>query len=169
MLVQIELELAILFKTLSIFLVLCYNKFGEIMVEEFISKSTEETFNIAKRFAESLNVGDIVLLQGDLGVGKTMFVKGVTEKFSNGKPLAISPTFMIVNVYETTPPIYHFDLYRIDDVGELDNIGAEEYLYGDGISFVEWPERAEGYFPKSAIKVYIKKLNENERLIRIER
>ena len=75
---------------------------------------------------------------------------------------------MIVNVYDTTPEIYHFDLYRIDDVEELDAIGAEEYLFGDGISFVEWPERAGGYFPNSAIKVDIKKINDNERLIRID-
>ena len=75
---------------------------------------------------------------------------------------------MIVNVYETSPEIYHFDLYRIDDIEELDSIGAEEYLYGSGISFVEWPERANGYFPSSAIKVEIKKVGDNERLIRIE-
>lgn len=139
------------------------------MVEEFISRSAKDTSEIAKNFSESLTVGDIVLLNGDLGAGKTVFVKAVTEKFSNGKAVAVSPTFLIVNVYDTNPPIYHFDLYRIDDVNELDNIGAEEYFYGDGICFVEWPERAEGYFPKTAIKVDIIKTGNNERLIRIER
>ena len=138
------------------------------MVKEFISKSREETLDIAKEFAKKLSVGDIVLLNGDLGAGKTVFVKGVTDYFSNGKAVAVSPTFLIVNVYETNPEIYHFDLYRIDDVEELDSIGAEEYLYGNGISFVEWPERATGYFPSSAIKVEIKKVSDNERLIRIE-
>ncbi len=138
------------------------------MVKEFISKSREETLDIAKDFAKNLSVGDIVLLNGDLGAGKTVFVKGVTEYFSSGKAVAVSPTFLIVNVYETSPEIYHFDLYRIDDVEELDAIGAEEYLFGNGISFVEWPERAGGYFPNSAIKVEIKKINDNERLIRIE-
>lgn len=148
---------------------MCYNVFGEKMIENFISKSTEDTINIAKNFAKTLEVGDIVLLNGDLGAGKTVFVKGVTDFFSSGKTIAVSPTFLIVNVYETVPEIYHFDLYRIDDVAELDGIGAEEYLYGDGISFVEWPERAEGYFPKSAIKISIIKINDNERNIRIER
>ena len=138
------------------------------MVKEYISKSREETLEIAKEFAKKLSIGDIVLLDGDLGAGKTVFVKGVTDYFSKGKMIAISPTFMIVNVYDTEPEIYHFDLYRIDDVEELDSIGAEEYLFGNGISFVEWPERAKGYFPKSAIKVEIKKLSENERLIRID-
>lgn len=139
------------------------------MVEEFISKSINDTYNIASTFADSLSVGDIVLLNGDLGAGKTVFVKSVTDKFSSGNAIAVSPTFLIVNVYETNPPIYHFDLYRIDDISELDAIGAEEYLYGNGISFVEWPERAERYFPKTAIKVDIIKLGKNERKIRIER
>lgn len=138
------------------------------MIKEFISKSKEETMQIAKDFARTLNTGDIVLLDGDLGAGKTVFVKGVTEFFSQGKTIAISPTFMIVNVYESNPEIYHFDLYRIDSIDELDAIGAEEYLFGNGISFVEWPERAAGYFPSSSIKIEIKKINENERLIRIE-
>lgn len=139
------------------------------MVKEFISKSIDDTYKIASDFADSLTIGDIVLLNGDLGAGKTVFVKAVTEKFSKGEAVAVSPTFLIVNVYETAPPIYHFDLYRINDDSELDAIGAEEYLFGDGISFVEWPERAAGYFPKTAIKVDIEKLGLNERKIRIER
>ena len=138
------------------------------MVKEYISKSRDETLEIAKEFAKNLSVGDIVLLNGDLGAGKTVFVKGVTDYFSNGKAVAVSPTFLIVNVYEISPEIYHFDLYRINDVSELDAIGAEEYFYGDGISFVEWPERASGMFPSFAKKIYIEKVNENIRKIRIE-
>ena len=137
-------------------------------MKEFISNSAEETLKIAADFASTLSVGDIVLLDGDLGAGKTVFVKGVANYFSNGKVIAVSPTFVIVNTYETDPPIYHFDLYRINDVSELDAIGAEEYFYGDGISFVEWPERASGMFPSFAKKIYIEKVNENIRKIRIE-
>ena len=139
------------------------------MVKEYISKSAQETALIAKEFACELIAGDIVLLKGDLGAGKTVFVKAVTEKFSNGKNVAVSPTFTIVNIYDTKPCIYHFDLYRIDDSSELDAIGAEEYFYGDGICFVEWPERVEGYFSTNVIVVEIIKLNENERLIRIDK
>ena len=139
------------------------------MLEEFISKSMDDTIEFAKNFAGSLSAGDIVLLNGDLGAGKTVFVKAVTEKFSNGEKIAISPTFTIVNTYETNPMIHHFDLYRINDVSELDAIGAEEYLYSDGISFVEWPERAEGYFLSKTINVDIIKLSDNERLIKVER
>ena len=138
-------------------------------MEEFISNSSAETLEIASNFAKTLSRGDIVLLDGDLGAGKTVFVKGVVNSFSNGKVIAVSPTFVIVNVYETDPEIYHFDLYRINDVSELDAIGAEEYFYGDGISFVEWPERAKGMFPSSAIKVYIEKISDESRKIRIER
>ena len=138
-------------------------------MEEFISNSSAETLEIASNFAKTLSKGDIVLLDGDLGAGKTVFVKGVVNAFSKGKVIAVSPTFVIVNVYETDPEIYHFDLYRINDVSELDAIGAEEYFYGDGISFVEWPERAKGMFPSSAIKVYIEKISDESRKIRIER
>ena len=139
------------------------------MVEEFISKSLEETYKIAGNFAETLKIGDIVLLDGDLGAGKTMFSKGIVSKLSNGTEIAVSPTFVLMNIYNTKPVIYHFDLYRISDVSELDAFGAEEYFYGCGISLVEWPSRVQGYFPSNCIKVNIKKLSENERQILIER
>lgn len=139
------------------------------MVEEFLSNSESETLNFASKFAKTLVEGDIVLLDGDLGAGKTVFTKGVVSALSNGKSIAVSPTFVIVNVYDTVPVINHFDLYRINDVSELDAIGAEEYFYGDGISIVEWPERAEGMFPDTAIKVFIEKIDAEKRKIRIER
>ncbi|MBQ8424880.1 MAG: tRNA (adenosine(37)-N6)-threonylcarbamoyltransferase complex ATPase subunit type 1 TsaE [Clostridia bacterium] len=138
-------------------------------MEEYISKSNEETLKFAKDFAKSLKVGDIVLLDGDLGAGKTVFSKGIVSALSNDKIIAVSPTFVIVNVYNTNPPVYHFDLYRIGDESELDAIGAEEYFYGNGISLVEWPSRASHIFPKNVIKVNIIKISDNERKILIER
>ena len=138
-------------------------------MEEYYSKSNDDTMKIAKDFASTLQSGDIVLIDGDLGAGKTVFSKGVVSYFSNDKITAVSPTFVIVNVYETTPPIYHFDLYRITDESELYAIGAEEYFYGAGISLVEWPLRAEGFFPSTAIKIFIEKINDNERKISIRR
>ena len=139
------------------------------MVTEFVSKSFEDTVKFAKEFAVSLKPGDIVLLDGDLGAGKTVFSKGVVSALSNNSIVAVSPTFVLVNVYDTNPKVYHFDLYRIEDQSELDAIGAEEYFFGDGISLVEWPSRVEGFFPASSIKVNIKKLSDNERLITVER
>lgn len=139
------------------------------MVTEFISKSYDETIKFAGEFARTLKSGDIVLLDGDLGAGKTVFSKGVVSELSNSTIVAVSPTFVLVNVYDTSPKIYHFDLYRIGDPSELDAIGAEEYFYGDGISLVEWPSRAEDMFPNTAIKVNITKISDDERSIKIER
>ena len=136
---------------------------------EFISRSLDDTTKFARKFARTLKSGDIVLLYGDLGAGKTAFSKGVVAELSDNKLFAVSPTFVIVNVYETNPKIYHFDLYRIEDESELQAIGAEEYFYGEGISLVEWPQRVEGYFPEDVIRVRIKKLSDNERLITVNR
>lgn len=147
---------------------MCYNIFGGIMTKEFVSKSKNETIEFAKKIADTFSVGDIILLKGDLGAGKTVFVKAVTDKFSKGETDATSPSFTILNSYNTNPPIYHFDLYRINDSLELDAIGAEECLYGDGISFVEWPERAPNYFYGKVKTVEIIKLGDDERLIRVE-
>ena len=139
------------------------------MIEEFVSYSEKETLVFARNFANTLSSGDIILLDGDLGAGKTVFTKGIVLALSNDSVVAVSPTFVIVNVYDTTPPVYHFDLYRISDISELDAIGAEEYFYSDGISIVEWPERANGMFPKKSIKVFIEKIDDEKRKIRIER
>ena len=136
---------------------------------KFITKSLEETEQVAINFANTLKSGDVVLLNGDLGAGKTVFSKGIVSALSNGEICAVSPTFVIVNSYNCNPPVYHFDLYRINDVSELDAIGAEEYFFGDGICLVEWPIRAENAFPHYAIKVYIEKLDDNKRLIKVDR
>ena len=138
-------------------------------MEEILSNSEKETLAFASKFAHSLKSGDIVLLDGDLGAGKTVFTKGVVSALSNNESIAVSPTFVIVNVYDTTPVVNHFDLYRINDISELDAIGAEEYFYGDGVSIVEWPERAEGMFPDYAIKVFIEKVDNKKRKIKVER
>ncbi len=139
------------------------------MEERYYSNGPEETLRLAGEFAKTLNAGDIILLDGDLGAGKTVFSKGIVSEFSDGKITAVSPTFVLVNVYDTIPQIYHFDLYRISDVSELDAIGAEEYFYSDGISLVEWPSRAMDMFPETAIRVYIKKIDDLKREIIISR
>lgn len=136
-----------------------------IMNQVFISKSENETLRFAREFAKTLNPGDIVLLGGDLGAGKTVFTKGIVDEFSCGKEVAVSPTFVIVNTYNTTPVINHFDLYRIENIDELEAIGIEEYLYSDGVCVVEWAERASGLFPNYAIEVLIEKFGDNERKI----
>lgn len=135
---------------------------------KFISKNENETRKIAKQFASTLKNGTIVLLKGDLGAGKTAFVKGVVECFGGNSSEVTSPTFTIVNEYKLNEKIiFHFDLYRIESVDELYNIGIEEYFYSNAICFVEWPERAPELFDDSVIVVEILKKGIEEREISI--
>ena len=139
-------------------------------MKKYISNSYLDTVKIAKEFSKSVNSGDIILLKGDLGAGKTAFVKAFVKNFDVSDNIVTSPTFTIVNEYNIKDKrIYHFDLYRIKDVSELYNIGIEEYLYSDAICFVEWPERAIELFNKNVIIVNILKLGETEREITIEK
>jgi len=134
------------------------------------SNSPKETENIAKAFAKSLKCGDVVCLNGDLGVGKTAFVQGLTKALGVTDPIS-SPTFTIVNCYNSTLPIYHFDVYRIDDCDEMYEIGYEEYVYGDGITIIEWPEKIEPILPEKRYDILISKdlsKHEDFRLIDIK-
>lgn len=137
----------------------------EMIGEKFKTTSIQETMEVARAFAEKLKAGDIVLLSGDLGAGKTVFAKG----FALGLGIVdnvISPTFTIMNCYENI--LNHFDLYRLNSIEELMSIGAEEELYGEKISLVEWPEIVGfEFFPKTAKIVKINKLDEETREILI--
>ena len=137
-------------------------------MEKYISDSAEKTAKIAKNIAKTCKKSDILLLFGDLGAGKTVFAKGFISHFLRGQNV-VSPTFTILNTYNSKPPIYHFDLYRIKDISELDQIGFYEYVFGDGISLIEWPERLEGQLSKNVIKVQINKIDVTTREIIVER
>lgn len=132
---------------------------------KYISKSLQDTINFAKDYAKNLNPGDVVVLYGDLGAGKTAFTKGIVEYFSNGQEVAVSPTFTIVNQYNCSPPVYHFDFYRINSEDELFAIGIEEYLYGNGICVIEWPERAPNILADINYKIVTIKKHNNKREI----
>ena len=100
--------------------------------------SPEETFAIGKRLGEQAAPGDVYTLIGELGVGKTVFTKGIAAGLGIKEPV-VSPTFTIVQVYEGgRMPFYHFDVYRIGDLEEMEEIGYEDYFYGEGLSMVEW-------------------------------
>ncbi len=132
---------------------------------EFISNSTDETKKLAKELARKLPAGTIVLLSGDLGAGKTVFAKGFAEGLGINDDIT-SPTFTIMNSYDGK--LNHFDLYRLNSVDELLAVGAEEELYGEKISLVEWPEVVGfDFFASETIIVEILKLNENKRKISI--
>lgn len=137
------------------------------MEEKYISKNLEETQKIAMNFAESLKAGDIILLSGDLGAGKTQFTKGIAKGLGIDD-LVPSPTFTIMNSFGGR--LFHFDLYRLNSFEELLSIGAEEFLYSDGISVLEWPECVGvENFPNYAIMVKIEKIDDTTRQITIRR
>lgn len=140
-----------------------------MMKKSYISNNQNETNDIALEFAKELKRGDVVLLKGDLGAGKTAFVKGVVKALGGNFDEVTSPTFTIVNEYYLKDfPIFHFDLYRIENPDELFNIGYEEYIYGDGVCFFEWPERAIQIFDENVKVVEIHKLSETKREIVFE-
>ncbi|MEI3245417.1 MAG: tRNA (adenosine(37)-N6)-threonylcarbamoyltransferase complex ATPase subunit type 1 TsaE [Lachnospiraceae bacterium] len=123
----------------------------------FESFTPEDTFTIGKKLAETVRPGEIYTLNGDLGVGKTVFTKGLAAGLGIKEPVT-SPTFTILQEYESGRlPLYHFDVYRIGDPEEMDEIGYEDYFYGRGICLIEWAELIEELIPEEAFAVYIEK------------
>lgn len=119
--------------------------------------SPEDTENIASRFAQALKGGDVVCMSGDLGVGKTVFVRAVARALGIEEYIS-SPTFTVVNQYDDGKlPLYHFDAYRIADCDEMYDIGYEEYVYGDGVSVIEWSENIRDILPKERYEITISK------------
>lgn len=125
--------------------------------EIFTSNSPAETADIAKSLAGNIKPGTVICLNGDLGVGKTVFTKGFAKGLGIEEPV-VSPTFTIMQSYTGgTMPLYHFDVYRIEDPAEMDEIGYEDCFFGQGVSLVEWSERIYELIPTSHIEVTIKK------------
>ena len=119
--------------------------------------SPEETFALAKSLGEQAVPGTVYTLTGDLGVGKTVFAQGLARGLGIEEAVG-SPTFTIVQVYdEGRLPFYHFDVYRIGDIEEMDEIGYEDYIYGDGVCLVEWAELIEELLPKNRVALLIEK------------
>ena len=121
------------------------------------SNSEKETFDLGKSLGEKALPGDVYTLEGDLGVGKTIFTKGFAEGLGIKEAIS-SPTFTIVQVYEDGRlPFYHFDVYRIGDVEEMDEIGYEDYVYGEGVSMIEWANLIEDILPENRKSILIEK------------
>ena len=121
------------------------------------SFSEDITFEIGKTLGEKADKGDIICLEGDLGVGKTVFTKGFATGLNIEENID-SPTFTIVQEYtEGRLPLYHFDVYRIGDISEMDEIGYEDYFFGEGVCLIEWASRIEELIPESAIHIIIEK------------
>ncbi len=125
-------------------------------IKKFKVSSYEETLKVAKEFASSLKGGEIICLSGDLGTGKTAFTQGIAQALGI-KEYITSPTFTIINEYQGTIPLYHFDVYRISDYDELFEIGFEEYIEKYGIVVIEWAEMIKDTLPKDCIWICIEK------------
>ncbi len=135
---------------------------------EVIVNSELDTFKLTKSFAGIVNNGDVIALNGDLGTGKTFFVKSFCSHF--GIDNVSSPSFAIVNHYNGTKKIYHFDFYRIKKITELYDLGFEDYLNDkDAIVFIEWAELWNEILPEHFYEIGIKFFNENSRIISIKK
>lgn len=135
-------------------------------MEVFVSKNEDETIERGKEFAKQLQPGSLVALYGDLGAGKTQFVKGVCQTLEV-KEIVNSPTFTIVNEYHGSLPVFHIDLYRMKNVDEILGIGFDEYLESGGICLVEWAEKLDGIIPDRRYDVEMSVIDDSTREIKI--
>lgn len=127
---------------------------NEVIYETF---SPEETHALGKKIGAEAKAGAVYTLVGDLGVGKTVFTQGIADGLEIGEPIC-SPTFTIVQVYEEGRlPFYHFDVYRIGDIEEMDEIGYEDYFFGDGVCMIEWANLIEEILPEKRWDITIEK------------
>ena len=119
--------------------------------------SAEETYKIGEQMGREAKAGDVLCLVGDLGVGKTVFTQGFAAGLGITEPVS-SPTFTIVQTYdEGRMPFYHFDVYRIGDVEEMEEIGFDEYIFGEGVCMIEWANLIEEILPEQIIEITIEK------------
>lgn len=130
---------------------------------KYISNSEKDTYKLAKRFEEKLHGGEIVVLNGDLGAGKTTFTKGLCKALGVTENVT-SPTFTLMNIYKSGRlNLYHFDMYRIEDESEALELGLDEFFNSNGVCMVEWADNIRKMIPKNHITINITKLSENSR------
>jgi len=134
-------------------------------MKKIITKSEEETIEIGAKIAAKLKVGDIICMKGDLGAGKTTLTKSIAKNLGINDYVT-SPTFTIINEYNGKYPLYHFDVYRIENPEDMYELGFEEYFYGKGICIIEWANMIEELIPEESIWIELDYgSNENERVI----
>ena len=130
-----------------------------------VTNSAGETRELGERLAKELKAGDVILLDGELGAGKSELARGIAGGLGV-KETVTSPSFTILNVYESgICPLYHFDWYRLESSEELYELGMDEYLGGDGIAIVEWPGRCPDAVPENCLRIRIETEGENTRRI----
>ncbi|MFC1861615.1 tRNA (adenosine(37)-N6)-threonylcarbamoyltransferase complex ATPase subunit type 1 TsaE [Chloroflexota bacterium] len=134
---------------------------------ELISHSPEETQKLGSRLGEVALPGDIYLLMGNLGAGKTCLTQGIAWGLGS-QEYALSPSFMLVRELYGRLPLYHIDLYRLDNIEEIADLGLDEYLYGQGICVIEWAEKGMSVLPVEHLLIQIDYLSETERRFSIK-
>ena len=132
---------------------------------EIKTMNVNDTQSLAKKLAKYLKEGDVITLEGDLGAGKTSFTQGLAQGLGINQ-IVNSPTFTLIKEYQGELPLYHMDVYRLE--GEEEDLGFDDYFYGDGISVIEWAQFIADYLPKELLNIMILKQGETERLIRFE-
>lgn len=135
---------------------------------QVISHSELETEGLAAKLVGTFRVGDVLILVGELGSGKTAFTRGLAKALGIDEDTVTSPSYTIINEYPADTPLYHFDLYRLGDAGELHEIGWEEYLSRNGIVVVEWGERLEHLLEEQYYRITFDIEGETDRRIEIE-
>ncbi|MDY6064818.1 MAG: tRNA (adenosine(37)-N6)-threonylcarbamoyltransferase complex ATPase subunit type 1 TsaE [Finegoldia sp.] len=134
---------------------------------EYNLEGLERTADFGRSLAKNLKKGDVISLIGDLGAGKTTLTKSIAAFFGVDKEVT-SPTFSLVNTYETDPVLNHMDLYRLEEEDEILSLDIDELLYPEGITIIEWAEMAKTYMPRNLIEIYIDKTSQDSRRVRIE-
>lgn len=132
------------------------------IVLDIVSHSLAQTQRLGARLGELLHSGDLLLLDGDLGTGKTSLTQGIAEGLGV-RELVSSPTFTLLKEYEGRLPLYHFDLYRLDDPAEILDLGFEEYFERRGVCVVEWANKAEALWPSEYLRIRLKMVSETKR------
>jgi len=134
----------------------------------FCAHSPEETIAFAKHFGSNLPPKATIAFSGDLGAGKTTFIRGLVEGAAGIDPRQVSsPTFAFLHIYEGAKKIYHFDLYRLPNEGEFISSGFDEFIHADGICCIEWAERIPSFLPKDCLTIHIAHAGEGARTIEI--
>ena len=139
-----------------------------MQIKKYISQNENETMAFAKKLASKLKPNDCLALVGDFGAGKTTFVKGLACGLGfKKKNYVCSPSFVILKIYKARMPIFHFDLYRLQNLKDIQNIGLDECTGVGGVTVIEWAERLEGLLPENHVKILFSVLGPTKRGIKL--
>jgi tRNA threonylcarbamoyladenosine biosynthesis protein TsaE len=134
---------------------------------KFVTNNTEETIELGKKIGNYLRKGDVIAMQGTLAAGKTTITKGIAQSLDISETIT-SPTFCLISEYEGKMPLYHMDVYRLDNEEDFANLGTEDMIYGNGVSIIEWSEKIMNEPPKKTIILKIEPQEDGSRIITLD-